>query len=427
MRAQLNLPMAATTTSWTRWLGVRCSILVAAFAIIMTHPSFREFSINFVTSFHKSAAAASSSSSTTIVYTITPDSTGLLVDADIFGNFLGSRKAMLQEPPPSDSIESKDCVYIFLEVTPSTPNAAVHEDWGPTLRRTHCRVMAMVNTDQFTTALLDTPGLELVICKTQQCKGWLQQHQASRAVKVPILYSGFTSMEPSTSAVSNDDDLDRFSRLLHVAGSSPHKGTTNILQAWLQNPHWPPITITSHNNQLMDIILKQIKQQLGISKLPSNIHHIDTKLSRDEISKLMATHGIHLCLSGMEGFGHYMNEARAVGALCVTTDYPPMNEMITTDTGVLVKPGNMLEWTNKLPFANVAAHQITAMMNNVLLPMTLQQRAVKGKRARLAFEDDRRTFQQRMEQFACYLRDCKPGTDYASLGGCTKHCGLFLE
>ena len=348
------------------------------------------------------------------MYTITPDSTGLRVDGEIFGTYLGSSISFLQDPPPPDSLESKDCVYIFLEVTPSTLNAEMHKDWIPTLKTTNCRVMAMVNTDQFTTALLDTPKLELMICKTQQCKSWVQQQQESKPRKIPILYSGFTSWEPSTASSpdqggDHNDSTDRFTRFLHVAGSSPHKGTSNILQAWLVNPHWPPITITSHNNQLVDIILAQIKQQLGISQLPPNINHIDTKLSRDEISNIMTSHGVHLCLSGMEGFGHYLNEARAVGALCVTTDYPPMNELVTSDAGILVEPSNMLEWTNKLPFANVETPQIIEMMNHVVLPMSLAQRAERGERARMAFESGRHHFCEQMENLACYIRDCKKG------------------
>ena len=374
---------------------------------------FHVFSTIYETLMRSLSSSRSITSSS--VYVITPDSTGLRVDGQIFGTYLGSSTSLLSDPPPAESITSKDCVYLFLEISPSSPSAIMHDNWIPTLRTTHCRVMAMVNTDQFTKALLDTPKLELMICKTHQCKTWVQQQQESRATKIPIFYSGFTSMEVLSDQESVHDNTkneiknDRFTKFLHVAGSSPHKGTSNILQAWLLNPQWPTLTITSHNNKLLDIILPQIKQQLGISQLPPNILHIDTKLSREEIAIVLTSHGVHLCLSGMEGFGHYLNEARAVGALAVTTDYPPMNEMVTPDTGVLVPPSKMLEWTNKLPFANVETPQIVAMMENIVLPMTLAQRAERGARARMAFEHDRHNFREQIERLTCYIRDCRQG------------------
>lgn len=58
----------------------------------------------------------------------------------------------------------------------------------------------------------------------------------------------------------------------------------------------------------------------------------------EDVRRLQNSHGIHVCVSEREGFGHYINEARAVGALVVTTNHPPMNELITEETGVLVQP-----------------------------------------------------------------------------------------
>jgi multisubunit Na+/H+ antiporter MnhB subunit len=43
-------------------------------------------------------------------------------------------------------------------------------------------------------------------------------------------------------------------------------------------------------------------------------------------------------VSEREGFGHYINEARAVGAFVISTDHPPMNELVTPERGALVKP-----------------------------------------------------------------------------------------
>ena len=49
---------------------------------------------------------------------------------------------------------------------------------------------------------------------------------------------------------------------------------------------------------------------------------------------------MHVCCSDAEGFGHYINEGRAHGALVrtVTTDAAPMNELVDESCGLLVAP-----------------------------------------------------------------------------------------
>lgn len=355
-------------------------------------------------------------------WTITPNSTGLKVDAEIYKEFLGSEISMLEEEPPSSSGGS--CVYIFLEVTPKTPNADMHSAWA-IAENNNCRIMVMANTDQFVVDVFEVPNLELILCKTRQCVDWVQQKQQDRETKIPILYTGFTSRPPPLPEDWEATE-ERFQRYLHVAGQSPHKGTWNILQAWIQNPQWPPLTITSYKNQMMDTVLQQMFQQLNLQQLPPNMKHINEKLPREELDRLMYDHGVHLCLSGMEGFGHYLNEARAVGALTLATNYPAMNELIIEDDGgILLQPTNMLEWTNGLSFANVGAPELVKVMNEVVLPMPPEEKQTRGNKAKEAFDRDRELFDQRMRKFQCYLEAC---SDRTTRVNCAKdECDLVLE
>jgi hypothetical protein len=60
------------------------------------------------------------------------------------------------------------------------------------------------------------------------------------------------------------------------------------------------------------------------------------RLSDEALLRLQRSSGVHLCPSREEGFGHYINEARAMGALVMTTNWAPMNDMVQEHFGVLI-------------------------------------------------------------------------------------------
>jgi hypothetical protein len=64
------------------------------------------------------------------------------------------------------------------------------------------------------------------------------------------------------------------------------------------------------------------------------------KMASSAYFEALTSSGIHLCTSAVEGFGHYINEARAMSAVAVILDAPPMNELIDRDCGVLLRPSS---------------------------------------------------------------------------------------
>ena len=68
----------------------------------------------------------------------------------------------------------------------------------------------------------------------------------------------------------------------------------------------------------------------------ANIRHLVGHLSDAELRTLQNRHLFHLCPSETEGYGHYLVEAMGVGAVTLTLDAPPMNELVDAGRGVLV-------------------------------------------------------------------------------------------
>jgi hypothetical protein len=370
---------------------------------------------------------------------VSPDSTGLEHDAAVLQMYFGSQISSFSEPPPPNC-----AVWIFLEQTPfflksrkkDLSSTTVEEGWynmEPTTPGT--RVWVLVNPDQFFDEILLQPQLELILCKTRQCVKWIQEARIrlKLLLYVPIFYLGFTSIANNNlqqlllaADAHVEQDFDTF---LHVAGKSPFKGSVAVLQAWLNNPQWPKLTVTSHNNMLLNHVFT-LYYKTG-SRLPHNINHTDKKISSEEFEKVRREHGVHLCPSSMEGFGHSINEARAVGALVISTDYPSMNEFFPgpeDSGGVLVKPSELVAWTNGMKAAQVNASGIEQAVNRVLT-MTIKERANMGALAKEAYENDRAAFEGRIETLKCLVSLKTPDLNCRNepLAKCAEACGVTLE
>lgn len=106
------------------------------------------------------------------------------------------------------------------------------------------------------------------------------------------------------------------------------KGTRRLLALWRQHPEWPPL-----------LVLQAPQNAQGIPSTPArdNVEHrIATLDDIDEVRRLQNSHVFHLCLSEAEGWGHYIAEAMSCGAVVITCDVPPMNEMVRPGRGLLV-------------------------------------------------------------------------------------------
>lgn len=131
-------------------------------------------------------------------------------------------------------------------------------------------------------------------------------------------YIGFTSEDRLDTRVPRGDAF------FHLAGKSGSKGTQAILEAWRQHPHWPHLTVVQNSRSA----------RLG-ARAP-NLTHLLQYVPDERLKQMQNAHAFHLCPSETEGFGHYLMESLSVGAITLTTDGAPMNELVTPGRGILI-------------------------------------------------------------------------------------------
>jgi hypothetical protein len=130
-----------------------------------------------------------------------------------------------------------------------------------------------------------------------------------------------------------DPAVERQGHFLHLAGRSPLKGTARVLALWRRHPEWPTLTL------VQDAAAAGAAAGAGPARpagLPGNVRLYADFLDDAELRRLQNAHRFHLCTSEAEGWGHYIAEAMSVGAVALTCDAPPMNELVGAERGVLL-------------------------------------------------------------------------------------------
>ena len=177
----------------------------------------------------------------------------------------------------------------------------------------------------------------------------------------------------------NKEYSKNYNQFFHLAGSnSVQKGTKTIIDTWLRHPEWPTLTI------------RQNKKNFHVPA--SNIRYITEFLEDRVLSEYQNTYGIHLCPSEAEGFGHYIVEAMSCQALTITTNAPPMNELVTPERGILVDYSHSKP--QRLGINYYVDSQSLEQKIDQVLGMNYAQKKQLGENARIWYLDNDKFFRQ---------------------------------
>jgi hypothetical protein len=272
------------------------------------------------------------------------NSSGLAVDSNVFKNILNSNAIYTDR----ENVPMCDILIHLENILPGAsakyhvwvPNQEFISDWD------------IKNKDT----------MDLILCKTHETSKVIKELYTHSTKSPKIIYTGFTSTPTQIKArMPRDEKV-----VLLLAAQSVMKNVDLILKYWLENDCFREKCagcklIVSYfglfnntgkrykkiNHDISNSIKKYVstaaytsyKKEITNNKMVSiegtNIT-IYEKIPDELYNHLIKTSGISICCSANEGFGHYLNEAKYYGTIPLTTNAPPMNELIT-DRNLLVK------------------------------------------------------------------------------------------
>jgi hypothetical protein len=198
-----------------------------------------------------------------------------------------------------------------------------------------------------------------------------------RALGCKTTYIGFDSEDRYERAIA------RQRTYFHLAGKSTMKGTDRLVRLWQGHPEWPRLILVQHQD--------------GAAPPPS-APNIDARVgyfSEAELRRLQNESQFHLCLSLTEGWGHYIAEAMSVGAVTITVDARPMNELVSAERGVLVP----YHGTGTQHLATTYQFDVAALEEAIerTIAMSDEECARLGTSARAWFVENKSGFTGRIE------------------------------
>ena len=214
------------------------------------------------------------------------------------------------------------------------------------------------------------PQFDYILCKTKFAEDIFQK----LGCKTELI--SFTSLDRFRPQQSKDYNL-----FFHLAGNNLQRATNTLVNLWLQHPEWPQLTVVQ-------------KRERARIVTASNIKFITEYLEDEVLAQYQNSQGIHVCPSEAEGFGHYIVEAMSCKAVIITTNAPPMNEIITPVRGLLADYSNTKP--HKLGINYYVDPQSLEQKINEVLDMTYSQKKQLGENGRSWYLDNDKFFRQRI-------------------------------
>ncbi|ETI36590.1 hypothetical protein F443_17312 [Phytophthora nicotianae P1569] len=269
--------------------------------------------------------------------------------------------------------------------------------------------------------------VDAVLCKTHVCYDrvtrWYEENGNPR--NASVFFTKHTSSDQAEFAkqrLGNDliapKDFSNV-KFVHTAGTSVWKGTRELVDCWVMSSGMPQLDVYIDDSSYNFLFPQTYQRRLDRARSPVHINR--GMLDPQDFSKLTAEAAFFMCPSRSEGYGHYINQARASGGVVITTDAHPMNELVvSSDMGVLIptksqhNPKMLLggkyngEHGLKDPDGLLVRYNsrgLCTAVRDFISSTTTEQRAAMGARARQQYHQDTKHFARSMQKLREFTRN----------------------
>ena len=189
------------------------------------------------------------------------------------------------------------------------------------------------------------PEIDKILCKTQDAvRIFTELYGPER-----VTHIGFESAD------NYDPTVERQRKFLHIAGQSRYKNSKGVAYAFAK--FFDDASDKDINREL--IFVGAYEEEVMFARDHKNVKYI-RRASDGELKKLQNECLFHIMPSGYEGWGHALHEGFGVGAVTISTDYPPMNEFAGAPKELLIpyQEAKILSTVIPAKCAFVGAYQI---------------------------------------------------------------------
>jgi len=181
--------------------------------------------------------------------------------------------------------------------------------------------------------------IHYILCASELCRNLFLDLKYVYNFTYEVVYISSTSLVPPKIDFKNLN----YEKFLHLSGVSPLKNTRIVLETWLSEPNFPELNLVCLDRPEYRSCFRECEHLMVKAQKSKNIKIFSKKLKESDKFRLQSNCGFAICPSEAESFGHYTNEAKGFGSIVISTDYPPMNELIRSDFGFLLNSTSKTE------------------------------------------------------------------------------------